>query len=182
MNDFESDMNATPLSKLPATVGTRPGSGGGGAGELSPSDVPNYSDLLKDMQNHQRVMPTVREAHVERVDDTTRITHSAPAHYEDMYYSPPPQRHMTPVPMVSAAVPKPPPPQGIVAMVTSIATDKRMYVIAGIVFALLFWIVPRVQPYFPSATNPLNGRLTALGTGVLSAIVGGAYVLVADKI
>ena len=71
---------------------------------------------------------------------------------------------------------------GILATALAIAKDKRLYVVAAIFFILAFWASPRLQATVPRLTNPMTGRMTAAGVGILAAMAGTSYVLLADRV
>lgn len=203
MADFDGDMNATPISKLPASLPTRTPS----SSPTMPTDVaavPNYNDLLRDVSRQQQAQPQLSAAPPQSPPPSSlppqRMQHQDPAYdvvdayappmhsrgrYEDDYYYRGGGGGATVMPyMPTTQQPRdlPAAKTGILATALAVAKDKRLYVVAAIFFVLAFWAAPRLQTTVPRLSNPATGRMTATGVGILAALAGTGYVLVADRL
>jgi hypothetical protein len=148
--DLDSDMNATPLSKLQPVVQTR--------ADAPRVDPPNYTDLLNTMDVHsQPAAPQVQ-------------------YYQepqpDMYATQPPQ-YVQQQPQI-VYVPEPAAPVAEPAaggtLTRLLRQHKDILIVAALAFAAMHFGAPRLRGV--SALVNSTGGLNMLGLGLLALAIG----------
>jgi hypothetical protein len=151
--DLESDMNATPLSKLQPVVQSR-----ADGPRVEPT---NYTDLLNtmDVNSHQPAAQPPPPAYS-----------SPPAYYQDPpadYYAAPPQQAAPQI--VYVPEPAAPAPAGG-SLTRLLRQHKDILVVAALAFAAMHFGAPRLRGV-PALVNATGG-LNMLGLGLLALAIG----------
>lgn len=167
--DTTSDMLATAIDKLPPpAMHTRAD---------SPSSVapPAYQDLMKEVDSSDRYQmqlpptprpppPPVQVPAMSAPQPSYYYDHPPPPHTEQQQ-----QQHYF-------AIPPPPPPTMPVsrAPLFSVETlsNKKLWIIAAIVFATVAYAIPRLQITLPSLVNPATGTLSTPALGGVALLIG----------
>ena len=154
--DLDSDMNATPLSKLQPVVQTR--------ADGPRVDPPNYTDLLNTMDVHSQ--PAAAAAAAAPVQ-----------YYQDEYSQQPPDTYNQYVQQQPQIVYVPEPPKaapaaagGGGALTRLLRQHKDILVVAALAFAAMHFGAPRLRGV--SALVNSTGGLNMLGLGLLALAIG----------
>ena len=154
--DLDSDMNATPLSKLQPVVQTR--------ADGPRVDPPNYTDLLNTMDVHSQPAAAAAAA-------------AAPVqYYQDEYSQQPPDTYNQYVQQQPQIVYGPEPPTaapaaaGGGALTRLLRQHKDILVVAALAFAAMHFGAPRLRGV--SALVNSTGGLNMLGLGLLALAIG----------
>lgn len=58
--------------------------------------------------------------------------------------------------------------------------DKRVWLLAVVIFALVYWGIPKIKTAIPSVVSPATGRMTTLGLAGVSFITALSFTLASE--
>jgi hypothetical protein len=155
--DLDSDMNATPLSKLQPMVQTR--------ADGPRVDPPNYTDLLNTM-DVQPAAAAAAPVQYYQDEPPTQYSQQQPDMYHQ-YAQQQPQIVYVPEPAQRAP---PPATDGGGALTRALRQHKDILVVAALAFAAMHFGAPRLRG--GSALVNSTGGLNVLGLGLLALAIG----------
>lgn len=153
--DLDSDMNATPLSKLQPVVQTR--------ADGPRVDPPNYTDLLNTMDVHSQPEAAAQAQYYQEPAPAAQYYQQSPP---EMYHQQP-QIVYVPEPAQAAA---PAAAGGGGALTRALRQHKDILVVAALAFVAMHFGAPRLRGV--SALVNATGGLNMLGLGLLALAIG----------
>jgi hypothetical protein len=152
--DLDSDMNATPLSKLQPVVQTR--------ADGPRVDPPNYTDLLNTMDVHSQPEAAAQAQYYQEPAPAAQYYQQPP----EMYHQQQPQIVYVPEPAQAPA----PAAQSGGALTRALRQHKDILVVAALAFVAMHFGAPRLRGV--SALVNATGGLNVLGLGLLALAIG----------
>lgn len=190
----DSDMLATPLSKLPPPVmqsrmDDPMGAGGGGGGS-----APNYQELIKDFDrapgrgaeydarppshspppSQHRMMEDMYEPMAQHQNQMQQQPQMM--QYQNQYQpttQPNPLVYSMPAPTYTSPPPLPlQPPTKKSLLTLETLKNTRAWFAAIVIFVFVLYGLPKIKATIPALVSPLTGDLSVPGVAAASAIAG----------